>query len=265
MHPILFSIGKFSIRSYGAMAAVGFLLGCWLVNVNRKYAKMSADQASTSVFVAMISGIIGARIFYVVQFFDSYRNNLWNVFRIDQGGLVFYGGFLLTLLTLWIYCRWSKLDIIRVFDVYAPALAIAHACGRIGCFLNGCCWGKPTDLFFGVTYPEGSSPALCYPGQSLYPVQLFEAGEQIALFFLYFWMVRHTRRGVTMSSYLILYGLFRFLNELMRGDNAKVVESFTIAQVIGFALIPGGIALLIYFLRTGAKKHDEPENSELSN
>ena len=85
MHPILISIGKFSIRSYGAMAAVGFLLGCWLVNMNRKYAKMSADQASTSVFVAMISGIVGARIFYVVQFFDSYRDNLWNVFRIDQG------------------------------------------------------------------------------------------------------------------------------------------------------------------------------------
>ena len=78
-------------------------------------------------------------------------------------------------------------------------------------------------------------------------------------------MVRHTRRGVTMASYLILYGILRFLNELMRGDNAKVVESFTIAQVIGFALIPGGIVLLIYFLRTGRKKQDEPEDTELSN
>ncbi|MBS1369718.1 MAG: prolipoprotein diacylglyceryl transferase [Lentisphaeria bacterium] len=264
MHPILFSIGKFSVRSYGAMAAVGFLLGCWLVNVNRKYAKMSSDQASTSLFVAMITGIIGARLFYVIQFFDNYRGDLWSVFRIDQGGLVFYGGFLLALAALWGYCRRSKLDIIRVLDVYAPAMAIAHACGRIGCYLNGCCWGKPTELFFGVTYPAGSSPAQCYPGQSLYPVQLFEAGEQIALFFLYFWMVRHTRRGITMSSYLILYGIFRFLNELMRGDNAKMLEFFTIAQLIGLAVIPAGIVFLIYFLRHGPKQH-EPEDTELSN
>lgn len=263
MHPVLISIGNFSIRSYGAMAAIGFLLACWLVNKNRNYAQMSADQTSASMFVAMISGIIGARLFYVVQFFDHYRENLWNVFRIDQGGLVFYGGFLLALIALYVYCRWNKLDIVRVLDIYAPALAIAHACGRIGCFLNGCCWGKPTDLFFGVTYPEGSNPALCYPGESLYPVQLFEAAEQTALFFLYFWMARHARRGVTMSSYLVLYGILRFLNEFMRGDNAKVAKLFTIAQLIGFALIPAGIALLIYFLRTGANTHDEAEDSDL--
>lgn len=129
MHPILLSFGSFSIRSYGAMAALGFVLGCWLVNVNRKYARMSSDQASTSLFVAMIAGIIGARIFYVVQYFKQYRDNFWGIFRVDQGGLVFYGGFLLALAALWLYCRRSKLDIVRVLDVYAPAMAIAHACG----------------------------------------------------------------------------------------------------------------------------------------
>jgi len=259
MHPILISFGNFSIRSYGAMAAVGFLLGCLLVNWNRKYAKMSSDQASTSLFVAMIAGIVGARVFYVVQFFDRYRDNLWGVFRIDQGGLVFYGGFLFALAALWGYCRLNKLDLVRVFDVYAPALAIAHACGRIGCFLNGCCWGKPTDLFLGVAFPAGSEPALRYPGAHLHPVQLYESAEQFALFFLYCYLVRHTKRGVAMASYLTIYGILRFLNELLRGDNPKVLaDFFTPAQVIGLLLIPAGVLLLLHFIR------HEQQNTDLS-
>ena len=103
------------------MAAVGFLLGCLMIGVNRKYAKMSSDQASTSLFVAMIAGIVGARIFYVVQFFDKDRDHLWRIVRIDQGGLVFYGGFILAILALIVYCRMQKLDLVRGLDVYTPA------------------------------------------------------------------------------------------------------------------------------------------------
>jgi len=254
MHPILISFGNFSIRSYGAMAAIGFVLGCLLVNWNRKYAKMSSDQASTSLFVAMIAGIIGARIFYVVEFFDHYRNNLWGVFRIDQGGLVFYGGFLLALAALWGYSRLNKLDIVRVLDVYAPAMALAHACGRIGCFLNGCCWGTPTDFLLGVEYPAGSPPALCYPGAHLHPVQLYESAEEFLLAGLYFYLVRHKKRGVTMSSFLILYGIIRFFNEMVRGDNPKISDTmFTEAQWLGLLLVPAGVLLLIHFLRHESK------------
>ena len=259
MHPIFLSIGKFSIRSYGVMAAVGFLLGCWLVNINRKYAKMSTDQASTSLFVAMIVGIIGARVFYVVQFFKYYRNNLWGIFRIDQGGLVFYGGFLFGLAALWLYCRYHKLDIVRVLDIYAPAVALAHACGRIGCFLNGCCWGTPTDFLLGVEYPAGSPPALCYPEAHLHPVQLYESAEEFLLAGLYFYLVRHKKRGVAMSSFLIFYGIIRFFNEMVRGDNPKIPGTIlSEAQWIGVLLVPAGILLLIHFLR------HEPKNSELS-
>lgn len=261
MHPILLSFGSFSIRSYGAMAALGFVLGCWLVNVNRKYARMSSDQASTSLFVAMIAGIIGARIFYVVQYFKQYRDNFWGIFRVDQGGLVFYGGFLLALAALWLYCRRSKLDIVRVLDVYAPAMAIAHACGRIGCFLNGCCYGRPTALGIGVHYPPGSEAALRYPEQALHPVQLYEAVEMLVVWGVFFQLVRHTKRGVAMSCYLALYGVLRFVNELFRGDNPKAFDLFTPAQLIGLVIIPLGIGLAIYF----ARKHDEPQDADLSN
>lgn len=254
MHPILLQIGGFTLRSYGLMAAIGFLAAAWLLGKNRSYAKMSADQASAALFIAMIAGIVGARIFYVVQFFDQYRDHLWRIVRIDQGGLVFYGGFLLAIAALWVYAHRQKLDIIRILDVCTPAIALAHACGRIGCFLNGCCYGKPTGLFWGVRYPAGSEAALRYPGEALHPVQLYEAGGQFLLCFLYFYLVRHTRRGVAMSCYLIFYGTFRFLNELLRGDNPRVFELFTSAQLIGLAIIPAGVLLLVHFLRHGNQK-----------
>ncbi len=251
MHPIAFHIGDFTIRSYGVMAAIGFLLGCFLLNLNRKYAKMSSDQASSALFVAMIAGIVGARIFYVIQFFDHYRGHLWSIFRIDQGGLVFYGGFLLAIISLIVYCRLQKLDFVRVLDLFAPTLAVAHACGRIGCFLNGCCYGKPTELFWGVVYPAGSEAVLHYGERPLHPVQLYEAGEMLLLFGLFFHLVRHAKRGVAASSYILVYGVLRFLNEFLRGDNPKVFHLFTPAQLIGLLLIPAGLGLLLYFLYHG--------------
>ncbi len=251
MHPILLQIGGFSLRSYGLMAAIGFLAAAWLLGKNRSYAKMSADQASASLFIAMIAGLVGARIFYVVQFFDQYRNHLWRIIRIDQGGLVFYGGFLLAIASLWVFACRRKLDIVRILDAYTPAIALAHVCGRIGCFLNGCCYGRPTGLFLGVRYPAGSEASLRCPDVALHPVQLYEAGGQFLLMFLYLYLLRRAPRGVAMSCYLIFYGTFRFLNELLRGDNPRVFELFTPAQLIGLAIIPAGVLLLVYFLRHG--------------
>ena len=139
MDPIAFQIGALSIRWYGVMAALGFISAMFLLEYNRKFANATKDQCSTLLFLAMISGVLGARIFYVVQFFHYYRDNMWVIIRIDQGGLVFYGGFLLALLTVVVYSRLKKLDIIRILDIFVPALTAAHGLGRIGCFLNGCC------------------------------------------------------------------------------------------------------------------------------
>ena len=247
MNPIAFHIGALTIRWYGVMAAVGFLAGCLLVGKFRKYARMSADQASSSLGAAMLAGIVGARLFYVVQFFDSYRNHPLRIFRIDQGGLVFYGGFLLAIAALIVYAKCQKLDWVRVLDVYTPGIAVAHACGRIGCFLNGCCYGKPTSLPWGVVYPPGSEAAGRYfPGSALHPVQLYEAGESLLCLGLYIYLVRRGKRGMAMSAYLAVYGILRFCNELMRGDHLRTF-ALTPAQFIGLGLIPAGILLFGYF------------------
>ncbi len=253
MDPIAFQIGALSIRWYGVMAALGFLVAMFLLEYNRKFANLEKDQCSTLLFMAMISGILGARIFYVVQFFHYYRDNLWNIIRIDQGGLVFYGGFLLALAVVIFYSKLKKLDIIRILDVFIPALTAAHGLGRIGCFLNGCCFGRATDLWWGIKAPAGSALEFAAGSAPLHPIQLFEAGENFLLCVLFCWMLRKTKRGVVISSYLVIYGVLRFFNEMMRGDNVLYAH-LTPAQWIGILLSVSGCGLLIYFLRKKDEK-----------
>ncbi len=248
MHPVIFQIGSFSLRSYGLMAMFGFLTAWVLMRSNRRFAGLSDDQASNLLLLAMVTGLVGARIFYVVMFFEHYRDNLWRVFRIDQGGLVFYGGFILAFFSVIAYSKWRKLDIVRVLDVFAPAMAGAHAWGRIGCFLNGCCYGSPPTSCLGVSYPAGSAPALAHPGAKLHPVQLYETLENLVACGLFMYLVRKGRRGAALSAYLVVYGACRFVNEFFRGDNPHW-WLFTPAQWIGLAMIPAGIVLGIVFGR----------------
>ena len=246
MHPVIFQLGGFTLRSYGLMAMLGFLTAWVLMRSNRKHAGLSEDQTSNLLLIAMAAGIGGARIFYVAMNFDYYREHWTRIIRIDQGGLVFYGGFLLAMALVIFYSRRCKLDVVRVLDVFAPAMAAAHAWGRLGCFLNGCCFGSPTNCILGVAYPEGSVPALRYPGENLHPVQLYEAAENIAGCALYWYLVRRGKRGMAMAAYMCVYGICRFANEFLRGDNPHW-SGLTPAQWIGLGLIPVGGALLIYF------------------
>ena len=246
MYPIAFSIGPLTVRWYGVMAALGFLAAAMLIQYNRKEAKLTSDQAANLVFIAMICGVLGSRIFYVIQFFDEFRNNLGDIIRIDKGGLVFYGGFILATIALFVYSKMAKLDFLKVFDVTTPALAMGHAFGRIGCFLNGCCFGTVTDSCFGVKYPLYSEAYMKYPDAALHPVQVYEAIFNVILCGILIYLIRKVRyKGVAVGFYFVSYGIMRFVFEFFRGDNARIA-GFTIAQYIGVGLIIFGTAFLIY-------------------
>ncbi|MBE6377745.1 MAG: prolipoprotein diacylglyceryl transferase [Lentisphaerae bacterium] len=248
MYPIAVKIGSLAIHWYGIMAACGFMIASWLLERNREYAKLSKDQCGTLLIIAMIAGILGARIFYVVQFFHQYKDDLIRIFYIHEGGLVFYGGFILAFLSIIVYTRKNKLDTIRVLDIFAPAMAAAHCFGRIGCFLNGCCFGRATDAFWGVTAPAGSILYTQTGGLPVHPVQLLEAGENLLLCFFYCWLLKKGKRGTVVASYLLIYGILRCINETLRGDNV-LYWHLTPAQWIGALLITAGAGLLCYFYR----------------
>ncbi|UKI30415.1 MAG: prolipoprotein diacylglyceryl transferase [Lentisphaeria bacterium] len=254
MHPILLQIGGFTLRSYGLMAAIGFLAAAWLLGMNRSYAKMSADQASAALFIAMIAGIVGARIFYVVQFFRPVSRSPLADCPDRSGGLVFYGGFLLAIAALWVYAHRQKLDIIRILDVCTPAIALAHACGRIGCFLNGCCYGKPTGLFWGVRYPAGERGGAPLSRRGAASGPALRSGRAVsALFSLFLPGAAHPawRGDVLLSDFLRNIPVSQ---RTAAGDNPRVFELFTPAQLIGLAIIPAGVLLLVHFLRHGNQK-----------
>ena len=261
MDPVIFSIGSFSLRWYGVMAALGFVAGLALLQLNKKYARLTSEQVSNIVMLGMISGVIGSRIFYVVQNWSYYKALPAAIIRVDQGGLVFYGGFILAFaLIIWYVKKICKADVVRVLDSLAPALAGAHALGRVGCFFNGCCYGKPANLWWSVVYPENTEPFVRYGAMPLHPVQIYEAILNVILAAVLLLVVRKCKRGIALAVYLLAYGLLRFVDEFFRGDHADFVQGFTPAQVIGFGMIPAGIILLIIFLR--APKEEIFESTE---
>ena len=258
MHSIAFKLGSnITIYWYGIMVAIGFVCAVSMLMLNRKHARISSEQISDIALYGMISGILGARIFYVAEFWDQYRGNLPEIVRIDHGGLVFYGGFICAITMLLIYCRVKKLAVLNILDIFGPAMAIGHAFGRIGCFLNGCCFGKPSDISCAVRFPAGSAPAAAFPGQSVHPVQLYEAVFNLLLAAVLVLLLRKAKLkpGMIASIYLIAYGVARFLFEFLRGDHKDFVFNLlTPSQAICPIVVLAGIALMVYSKRNAVTK-----------
>lgn len=254
MNPIFFEIGTLSIRWYGVMAALGFLTASILLEKNRRFVDdLTKDQCGTMMIITLIAGILGARIYHVIEFFheDGFDKDPVTIFYIHRGGLVFYGGFILAFISLVVYTLKSKLDTIRILDIFVPSLTAAHAFGRIGCFMNGCCHGAVTDSFWGVPAPIGTKLRLA--GAMVHPVQLVEAAENVILCIVFCLLLRKgAKRGTVVSAYLMTYGVLRFFNEMLRVDE-KYILNLTGAQCISLLLIITGAGLLFYSLHRGKK------------
>lgn len=238
------------------MAGLGATAGLISVRKLKSVAEMNDDQCYDLLLYCMISGIVGARLFYVVQFWDKFKDNLAEIIMVHHGGLVFYGGFLLAIAAIYVFCRRNKLDFVRVLDVCAPSVALTHFFGRIGCFMNGCCFGRRTDSAFGVVFPEGSDPFSFYGGQArIHPTQLYEAAGNIAIFFILRRLIGRMKRGQTAALYLVLYGSLRIAVECFRGDHKDFLFGMlTPAQSIGALVVPAGALAFIMFGRGKSEK-----------
>ncbi len=225
MHPILFSIGPVHIYTYGALVACAMIVA-WAVLSSRAeaYALPRAKIMDLVVFL-FLAGILGARLLFVLQHVEDYSHSLWKIFMIQEGGLVWYGGFFFAVLMGIFFARMSHLPLFRTADCLAPAIALAHAVGRIGCYLNGCCYGI-----------------------NGHPVQLYEAA---GLFVLGIALMRLTTprfiSGSVFLCYVLGYSLLRFVLEYWRGDQLRLYW-FTLPQWTSILLFLGA-ALLLKALR----------------
>lgn len=276
MHEIALTIGSLKIHWYGIMVALGFVLAILVLLKERTRAGITADNVFDLGLIAVFGGVFGARLFYVIQFHHQFAGKPLEVFRIDKGGLVFYGGFLLAFLVVWRYCRWKKISFLRVMDIFAPAVAMGHASGRIGCFLQGCCFGRPTSSWPSAVFPAGSAPALRYPAEPadlyagvrtacdslpLIPVQLYEAACNFLIALLLIWLLKKIRRpGGVAAIYLAAYAVMRFCMELMRGDHTDHIGMFTPSQAIALFVMLPVAAVVFYFAGRKAKQELEHGN-----
>jgi phosphatidylglycerol:prolipoprotein diacylglycerol transferase len=257
MHPVIFQLGSFKLPAYGLMVACGYLAAIFWVMRKSGGSGFKKEDLSDLIFYSVLAGMAGAKLFYAVTYWGSlgpdFTSRLFFLLRSFQYGFVFYGGLVFGGAAFFLAARRRRLDALKAADFFAPALALGHAFGRIGCFLAGCCHGRPSASFFSVTFTNPAcevDPALL--GVPLYPTQLLEAAGNFLIFLvLASALGRRFRPGAVLALYAALYSAQRFLLEFLRGDDRGA--SFFGAspgQLISLAVLAGSAAL---FFRLKAK------------
>ncbi len=179
MYPELFHIGPITIRSYGVMLAIAFFASVLYVKYVASRDNKPFERFLTIAYIMIFGGIIGARLFYVLFHLEEFAGNWtasFNPFASHEfgiAGLNVYGGVIVAIIGTFVYCRWRKISTLEVFDYFSPAFGLGLGIARIGCFLNGCCFGTPTDLPWGISFTPGSIPYAVYFDAPLHPSQLY--------------------------------------------------------------------------------------------
>lgn len=243
MYPDLFQIGDFTVSSFGVMMALAFLAGGFTGRWQFAKRGVRPDFVWVLVIAAVIGGILGAKIHYLILHPSEWPENLWS-----GRGLVWFGGMFGALLAAAIVTLFSKERLAAVADGSAFAMAVGYAVGRVGCFLVGDDYGKATDLPWGIAFPKGSPPT----DIPVHPTQLYEIAASLLIFALMVWLIspRIKREGTMFFIYLILAGVERFLVEFVR-TNEPVALGMTQMQWISIVLFVIGIAGTWYFGKRG--------------
>lgn len=250
MWPTLLKIGNFEITTFGLMMFLAFIVSGWFLSRQFRHYGLNEEVASTMVVAAALGGILGAKIYYAILTRDPRA-------LIERAGLVWYGGLIGGFLACWWVVRKNRIDFLTAADAAAPALSIGYALGRIGCFLVGDDYGRPTDAWYGVAFPKGAPPTTAYELRqfgvpvdpsipdyqvlAVHPTQLYETFAALFMFFVLLRLNRRPhRRGLAWGLFLIMLGVERFLVEIVRAKDDRFLGPFTVAQLISVLLVIGG-------------------------
>ena len=251
MYPELFRIGPLTIHTYGAMYALGILAAAGLSE--QLYRRKGGEQGVIvdMALPVVIGVILGARALFILVEREYYIQNPLEIFKVWNGGLVFYGGLIGGALAFIITTRMRKLELWQLADTVAPGVALGHALGRMGCFFAGSCYGRPTDLPWAVTYTDPSSLARDILGVPVHPTQLYSAAFLVLLSGILVYIgSRSVFKGQVIASYGILYGTFRFFIEFLRGDPRGAVTladiTLSTSQVVSLLLVPASLGIYLY-------------------
>lgn len=256
MHPDLFSIGFLHVKTYGCCMALGFFVAWQVLVYLCKRVGRPFESIGNLLIALMVSGVLGSRIAYVIEHWHAeFASRPMDVIRVDQGGLMFYGGLILATVVFACWCMFKRENPLAVGDLLCVAIPVGHAFGRIGCFFYGCCYGKQSASALAVSFPRGSPAwyeqlnlgqitSMAKESLPVLPTQLFEAVANALLFAVLFAFYRRFRGGTT-ALYLIGYAVIRFSMEYVRGDPRAAVGPFSISQTISIALLVAGVVLAV--------------------
>jgi phosphatidylglycerol:prolipoprotein diacylglycerol transferase len=243
----LFYLGPWPVYTYGFFVSLGVGLALFFLQRQSGREELTRAEVLDLVLFFTFFSFLGARLFFVFQFFTFYWTHPLQIFSVWEGGIVFYGGVIAGLVFLAIYSRLKKWPYFKITDFLAPYVFLAHGFGRIGCFFTGCCYGREASVPWAVRYP--------FLSYAVHPTQIYESLANFTLFFLLVrWHRKKQFHGETTLAYLILYGAERFVLENFRGDN-PLLFGLTLPQWVSLSFVSlSAVAYFLYFRKHHAEK-----------
>lgn len=259
----LLSIGPFTIYGYGLMIGIGIIMAYLSAEFRAKKRGLeSGDRILSLVIWCVVGGMLGAKLLYWITQYQEILADPSVIWRNFADGFVVYGGILGGIFTGWLYCRVTKIPFLKYFDLLMPSIALAQGFGRIGCFLAGCCYGRPTDSRIGITF---SDSAFAPNGVPLIPTQLISSALNFLHFGLLLWLAPRCKAdGQLAGCYLMFYSAGRFILEFFRGDLERgSVGILSTSQFISVFTFLAGVSMVIFFgWRQVREKKVKEEESE---
>jgi phosphatidylglycerol:prolipoprotein diacylglycerol transferase len=258
VHSIAFTVGPLTVHWYGILVAIGFLTGLWTAARRARFVGISPEVIYDFGPWLIVGGILGGRILYVISYWHEQfaEHPFPEIFMIQHGGLVFYGGLIGAIALGMFYLYRKKLPVWTIADIMAPSIALGSAFGRIGCLMNGCCYGRACSLPWAIRFPADHETH----GLPVHPTEIYDSALNFLFFFFLTWLFyRRKFDGQIFAIYLVGYAILRSFVEYFRGDYPVhyLWGVATPAQVISLGIVTGGL-LLLYFLPRVMIKPGQP-------
>jgi len=222
VHPIAFHLGPLTVHSYGVMIAIAFLAGLWTASRRAVLTGIPGEKILDLGPWLIVGAILGARTLYVTSYWNEQfaGKPITEIFMVQKGGLVYYGGLIGASLACILFSQFKKLPLWKLADIMAPSIALGYVFGRIGCLLNGCCYGRACSALWAVTYPA-DHPTHPVGGTAtpVHPTQIYDSLLNLCLYLFLAWLFRRKKfDGQVFATYLICYACTRSFVEMFRGD-----------------------------------------------
>lgn len=265
MHPILFEVAGIPVYTYGVLLAAAYLLGLQFALVRARARGLNPNQVMDLGIWIIVSALVGAKLLLLIVDRDKFGWSAAELLNLLRSGGVFYGGLIAAVVVALWYLWKHRMPVWTVTDVFAPGIALGHVLGRLGCLLAGCCFGRPTDVPWAITFHnEFARQNVGTPlGIPLHPTQLYEAGAELLILLFLLATERKGRPypGRTFWSYMLFYGISRFVIEFYRGDPRGMVGSFSTSQFVSMLIVPLSLVMLVYLAR---RSGSDPANAQKS-